>query len=162
MRDSEYIVLLLRRRNGTVAGFAAISHEDRYLARYRWHLTAVGYVARNMPRGTRPRAVYLHREVLGLMPGDGLQADHRNRNRLDCRRSNLRVVTNAQNCQNLPSKGGTSQYRGVFWFADRRHWIARVMIDGRSHFVGSFATEDEAGAAASAFRAEHMPFTVEA
>jgi hypothetical protein len=35
----------------------------------------------------------LHREVLQLHEGDGLIADHVNRVRLDCRRSNLRILT---------------------------------------------------------------------
>ena len=60
--------------------------------------------------GKRP--VFLHRELLGLpaqRERGGGEGDHINRNTLDNRRANLRVVTHAQNMQNRPShKGSTS------------------------------------------------------
>jgi hypothetical protein len=36
------------------------------------------------------------------------------------------------------------------------------MVGGRNHHLGDFSSEEAAGAAAAAFRAEHMPFSVEA
>jgi hypothetical protein len=150
----------LRRRDGSVRAHAKIDREDAHLAAYRWCLMPLGYVVRNLPRPAEG-CIYLHRAVLGLEPGDGLQADHITGDRLDNRRSNLRIVTNAQNSQNLSSKGGTSRYRGVYWFADRGKWVAAVTLNGRRKTVGYFDSEDDAAHAASEYRRLHMPFSVE-
>ena len=78
------------------------------LARGSYRIMRVGrqpwqvYVVRSSWKLTH----YLHREVLGLTPGDGLETDHRNGDRLDNRRSNLRVATRAQNAQNVPARSG--------------------------------------------------------
>ena len=45
----------------------------------------------------KKQPVLLHRVLMGLKPHDGLTVDHINGNPLDNRRSNLRVVTVAQN-----------------------------------------------------------------
>lgn len=104
----------------------------------------------------------LHREILGLSYGDGKEADHRNRCRWDNRRSNLRIVSRAQNAQNLPSvAGATSHHRGVSWVAREQRWRAHVQHEGRFHSLGYFTDEDEAAEAARAWRREHMPYAEE-
>lgn len=122
-----------------------------------WRLTKAGYVHREVLDQT----VYLHRLILGLRPGDGLEGDHINRDKLDCRRSNLRVVTHAENMQNLAAigRGGTSEHRGVSFDASRGRWRATCRIGRRQHAIGRFATEPEAVEAVVAFRREHMPFS---
>jgi hypothetical protein len=104
----------------------------------------------------------MHRFVLGLRKGDPRKVDHKNRNRLDNRRENLRVVTSAENAQNLERNYGRSRHRGVAWHKVTKKWRAVVRLDGRQHHLGYFDDEDEAGAVASAFRAQHMPFSSDA
>ncbi len=60
--------------------------------------------------------VLLHRYVLGLKPGDRRRTDHRNHNKLDCRRQNLRLGTQVDNMMNRAQtirEGFSSRYRGV-------------------------------------------------
>jgi hypothetical protein len=105
----------------------------------------------------------MHREVLGLAADDSRVVDHVNRDRLDNRRSNLRLLSAAENAQNQgPARGSTSRFRGVHWCASRRKWVARVKIDGRHRNLGRFDDELEAARVAAAYRAEHMPFSAEA
>lgn len=138
-----------------------IDPQDARLAAYRWHLDK-GYVARSVRSGHTVRKVYLHREVLGLAPGDGVQGDHRNLNKLDCRRSNLRVATNALNAQNQTSYAGSSStYRGVSLHRQTGKWRAEGKRDGKNHYLGLFAREEDAAAAARAWRLAHLPFTNE-
>lgn len=40
--------------------------------------------------------------------------------------------------------------------------MATAMLEGKRKTIGRFDTEDEAGAAASAWRREHMPYSEEA
>lgn len=42
------------------------------------------------------------------------------------------------------------------------YWMATAMLEGKRKTIGRFDTEDEAGAAASAWRREHMPYSEEA
>lgn len=108
--------------------------------------------------GEPQRVQVLHRWILGLQRGDGLIGDHINRNRLDNRRCNLRVVTPSGSSQNVSGRGH-SRYRGVYPMRDR--WQARVKFEGVVHHLGTFDSEAEAAAVAHAKRLELMPFYVD-
>lgn len=150
----------LRRRDGSIV-YALVDPCDFVAVNdFRWHLSAQGYVKRETgTAGQGKKSFYLHREILGLAPDDPRQVDHKNRNRLDNRRSNLRAVTAAENAQNRGHQ--TGRFRGVARATHGGTWLARVQIKGVVHYLGRFATEDEAGHAAAAFRREHMPFSFE-
>lgn len=126
------------------------------LSQYSWSAVH-GYASRNGPGPNGRTTIYMHRQILGMQPGDGLQADHINRNRLDNRRSNLRVATHALNAHNqMATANGTSRYRGVSWSRLHRKWRATVQLNRKVHHVGLFADEVEAAQAAATFRASHM------
>lgn len=151
-------VIPIRRRDGSVAASTIIDAEDAALAEATWRLDFHGYAF----RGKRIDGVYhhisLHRAVCGLIRHEPGEVDHRNRNRLDNRRLNLRVGTHAQNQRNISGKaGGHSSHRGVTFHKPSRRWQARY---GRT-WIGAFATEQEAAQAASTWRAEHVPDSTE-
>ena len=154
-------------RGGVVVAYARVDDEDRHLAQHLWRWHGAGYASRAEPGlGT----VLLHREIMGLTPGDGLEVDHRNRDKLDCRRSNLRVVTHAENQQNFRPSGNvtwcrrptSSSVRGVSWDGRRGKWKATVTVGGKTYHLGRFDTEAQAARCAAAFRAEHMPYAADA
>jgi hypothetical protein len=150
---------------GEVAARVLVDEDDWLrFARFRWRLHdgyAISTGSRRNPIGEPERHYFLHRLILGLDHGDKRRADHRNRDRLDCRRANLRIVTQAQNNQNVTASGAVP-YRGVCLHTPSGRYFARVTIDGRTHSLGYHRTPLEAAAAAEAFRAEHMPFSEEA
>lgn len=152
----------LRRRDGTVRAWAIVDDIDAdLLDGPRWCLWE-GYAGRYVRADGTQRAVFLHRQLLGLERGDRRVADHINGDRLDNRRANLRAVSHRENCQNLRSEpGSSSRYRGVYWHTARGRWGTDVRIDGRNHHVGYFANERDAADAAARFRAEHMPYSLE-
>jgi hypothetical protein len=49
----------------------------------------------------------------------------------------------------------------VSWFKPINCWVAKAKLDGRTYVIGYYHSEDEAGKAVSAWRAEHMPYAVE-
>lgn len=104
----------------------------------------------------------MHRDLLGLTKGDP-EVDHINHDRLDNRRSNLRVVTRSQNAQNGSAHKDSmySKHRGVTYCIRHRHWIASAMCEGKK-YRATFKTEQEAADAAARYREQHMPYSEEA
>lgn len=77
--------------------------------------------------------------------------DHKNRVRTDNRLANLREATRAQNRQNTGLRANnTSGFTGAFWFKPTGKWVARIGVDGRKVFLGSY---DSAEAAHEAYKA---------
>jgi hypothetical protein len=146
-------------RGGVIRAFVMVDAEDvEWAMRYRWSLTAQGYATRGTKRAGKQRHFLMHRELLGLDHGDKRECDHRNLNRLDNRRSNLRVATRGQNAQNVPARGGSSKYRGVSWDKERRKWVAWGN-QSRHIYLGRFDREEDAADAAARFRETHMPYS---
>jgi hypothetical protein len=75
-----------------------------------------------------------------------LEVDHINRNRLDNRRANLRVVERSANSMNVPGRGASS-FVGVSWFRPAKLWRAYMQVDGRRVELGYFKEEREAAKA---------------
>jgi hypothetical protein len=89
----------------------------------------------------------MHREVLKV--GRGKLADHVNHNGLDNRIANLRPATPAQNArykQKCRTKK-TSKYKGVHWRKDSKKWVASLLVDGQSKYLGLFKDEQTAARA---------------
>jgi hypothetical protein len=92
------------------------------------------------------RTLSLHRFI--MEPKGGLYVDHIDSDGLNCRRANLRLATQTQNCQNSrKSAKNTSGYKGVFYRPDRQKWQAQIRVEGKRVCLGTFASVDEAGAA---------------
>lgn len=102
-----------------------------FLSSISWYLSDTGY-AMNKSRG---RIMRMHRVIMN--PDEGLVVDHLNGDRLDNRRSNLRVTTQAENCRNRKDT------RGVCFDKSRGKW----MTSYRGKFYGRYDTEREALAA---------------
>lgn len=143
----------LRARDGSVRAVAQIDDEDADLVlAHRWKLTAKGYAQREQRVDGGWRSVRMHRLILGLAPGDLRQGDHINGDRLDNRRANLRICEASQQAQNVRRLRDLP--RGVSRQGGR--YEARV----RQHYLGLYATPEEAAAVAAASRGRHMPFAV--
>lgn len=116
-----------------------IDAADAALLPGKWHLSTKGYaVAR---RGGR--IVSMHRIILGVKPGQF--TDHANGDRLDNRRSNLRIATPGQNSANTKShRDATSAFKGVYRPTGRNKWQARIMVAGVARHLGCFDDEQDA------------------
>jgi hypothetical protein len=142
-----------------VVAHALVDSDDFDLvSEHRWHLKK-GYVTTWIVVDDKQKNLSMHRLVLGLNAGDNRQGDHINRNRLDNRRDNLRIVNNhAEQNQNRGShKGSTSRHRGVCWNAKRRKWEVYVCVNGKRKNLGRYDDEAEAGRVAIEYRRQVMP-----
>lgn len=127
-----------------------IDEQDESFFRSRsWFITNRGYLCCQIRSGGRRRTHLFHRLILEPIP-EGMVVDHINRDKLDNRRSNLRIVTPQVNAKNIPAKPNkTSKYRGVSWNQKASRWQVVLRIDGRLKWFGLYESEDEAGAVAA-------------
>lgn len=130
------------------------------LSEFKWKLSAQGYAYRSVHR---PGPLLLHREILGLGQGELLCTDHRNLNKLDNRRRNLRRLRQCYNSQNLGlARNNTTGHRMVSWYPRDRKYRVKTKRGGQSVWIGQFCLKRDAIAAAKAWRRLNMPFGIEA
>lgn len=86
--------------------------------------------------------VRLHRFIMN--PGE-LHVDHINRNKLDNRRKNLRIVTNRQNHFNRPlNANNSSGHIGVYWNKDCSKWCSQITVRRKTISGGLFENIEDA------------------
>jgi len=85
---------------------------------------------------------YIHKLVLDLPESD---VDHINRNKLDNRKSNLRLVTESNNSANSGVRiNNTTGYKGVMYFKRDCNWHAQITHNYQKIHIGYFDTPEEA------------------
>lgn len=93
-----------------------------------WRLDIHGYAVSELSGRVRKK-LYLHRvlcELLGKNLTDK-EVDHKNGNRLDNRRANLRICTKLQNHHNSTKrKNCTSQFKGVCYSKHHKSWMVYI------------------------------------
>lgn len=125
----------------------------KWLSQWTWWFTTDGYAYRqdNLKEHVssgRPkrRHALMHRAI--LQPKAGEIVDHINRNKLDNRRSNLRIVGNSVNMHNTDLRStNTSGHKGVSWNARRQRWRAYIGIGMRRIELGYYRRIEDAIAA---------------
>lgn len=143
VNDSGYKIFLRSRRKHTE--IFAIVDKDVYdeVNKHKWNLNKDGYAQGSVDG----KPITMHKYLKG-QPPKGLVIDHKNLNKLDNRRDNLKFSTISQNTQNKAKKSNTSStYIGVTWDKIRNKWQARITIEGKYNDLGSFDDEIEAAKA---------------
>jgi len=121
-------------------GYAIVDKEDAWVDKQKWSLSKRGYPATG-------RGATLHHAIMGK-PEKGMCVDHINRDRLDCRKENLRFVSYSENAQNISKqKNNTSGYRGVTKIKPSGRWHAMVKVNYKNIHLGNFIDKEEAARA---------------
>jgi hypothetical protein len=124
----------------------AVIDDDDYAraSKLNWRLNRMGYVEASVD-GTR---VLLHRFVMRERKPE-VFIDHKDGDRLDNRKGQLRRATAKQNGWNKgkPKVECSSQYKGVSFDAERGKWYSCIHYEGKTRRLGRFASQEEAAAA---------------
>ena len=102
------------------------------------------YAVRNvrLQEDNKRVVIKMHREILRVP--DEMFVDHINHNGLDNRKANLRSATRAQNTRNRRKDQKSnfhSKYKGLTWYRRKKRWAVRIIVDGKSKFIGYFDNE---------------------
>lgn len=145
---------------GGVVGYAKVDACDySHLNQWIWRLNTDGYACRRYRSSSAGRTkcgkynklikVTMHGEVacrVGLPQSK--EVDHKNRVKLDNRRSNLRSATRLQQMWNIPRHANNkSGALGVSQQKSTQKWIAQIATKGKNRYLGSFDNLADAVAA---------------
>lgn len=135
--EEDLVRIFLYNKDGDKVAKALIDKDDYNLVKdYKWCLDKNGYVKNSKQK-------YLHRTITRETT---LYVDHINGNKLDNRKSNLRVCSNADNLKNrvkLPSSN-TSGILGVRYRSDRSKWYAEIQVNNKKIRLGSYIDKEDA------------------
>jgi hypothetical protein len=128
-------------------GKKAIVDDEDYelLNSHKWHYTIRGYARRHIPSpdGRGQKTIYMHRLIVNIP--EGKEVDHVNRDKLDNRKSNLRICTHSENQMNVKAKSNNSSgYKGVHWSSKYKKWIATIYKNGKQIYIGNFCDAETA------------------
>jgi hypothetical protein len=106
-----------------------------FLSQWKWQYTRKGYAARTITVDGKRTTLFMHRVLMNAQSGQFV--DHKDGNRLNNTRSNLRFATRNQNQWNRKKQvNSSSGYKGV----SRHHgrWQARIRVNGKRIHLGYY------------------------
>lgn len=122
--------------------FALVDDEDfEWLNQWKWHYPG-HYARRRNYIGTRNgkrifKDIYLHR-LIARTPY-GLETDHINGDKLDNRKSNLRIVSSSQNHINIGIRSNnTSGVTGIYFDKARKKWAVEISFNNKKVHIGRY------------------------
>ena len=100
-----------------------------------WHMGKDGYIIYTKPGMATIR---LHNFIMNVTPNKKFHIDHINRNRSDCRKCNLRLVTAQQNSMNSSIiRSSATKLRGITFDKSSSRYKARIGLNDRRIMLGS-------------------------
>lgn len=107
----------------------------------KWRINSNGYVCGLTKDG---KEVLIHHLIISNIPSDK-EVDHKNRNKLDNRNNNLRIVNRIQNNENRGiHKNNTSGVTGVCWKSQRNKWRAYIWVNKKMIELGLYKNIEDA------------------
>ena len=146
------------RNNGAIA---LVSDED-YIHVYdiAWYQDHWGYmtVRERVPELRKNRALFLHIEILKRMGYENVYyGDHKDQNKLNCQRGNLRPADRGENRTNAKlNNNNKSGYRRVYFSPKENKWYASICIDRGNKFLGFFHSPEAAARAYNEAAIEYL------
>lgn len=159
----DHVKIILRRGQSTIIDKEDLEKVKAYPGRWVAYRSGNNYyVQGTQTKNGKTKTTYLHRYIMDCPKG--FVVDHIHGNTLDNRRSQLRIVTQAENLQNLSKgakKSSKSGTRNVFYDKYFDKWVAEVVVNGKTMFKKRFKFKEDAETSAEQARAKYQPFSPE-
>ncbi len=143
---SDHAEIILYDKYGKENGRAIIDLEDVEKCRkYKWHIRKsknTNYVINNTEK-----RFFLHQYILDYYDQD-MDIDHINRNGLDNRKINLRIVTHSRNIMNQGNGTGIKKVQSG-------RYQASICRNYQTYYIGTYDTFDEAYSARKAIEEQY-------
>jgi hypothetical protein len=132
-------------------GFDIIVDDEDFdsLSAYSWWVNLAKGKPTGCTRSTRvdgkPKTIHMHRELTNAPKG--MVVDHINRNPIDNRKINLRVVTQSENQKNRGMdnrvRAKSSVYKGVSKCPKAKsvRWLSVIVVNRKLNYIGIFKEE---------------------
>lgn len=122
---------------------AIIDAEDyEQISKYKWWLSPQGYAVRKSKGKT-----YMMHRILTQAKGDEY-VDHANRQKLDNRKTNLRLCDQSYNMANMKIPfNNTSGYKGVAYNKNEKKYKAYICRKGMRYYLGTYIDAEDAAKA---------------
>jgi len=141
--DAQYVKIeLLGRGKDLELNYFLISKSCfEKIIKHNWYIDSNGY-----PKTYTARSKTLHKNLLGKQE-KGYVIDHINRNKLDNRLENLRIITQKENSYNRSKNiNSSNKYKGVKKCGNNK-FTACITKDSIKREIGGFETEEDAARA---------------
>lgn len=115
------------------------------VSQYCWDIDSSSRYVKTIDKINNEGKLYLHRLVMKCKKNDGIIIDHKDRNRVDCRKNNLRIVTEIQNAINKGIRtNNTSGKTGVSWNKRKEKWECYITVNKNRIGLGYYDEFEEA------------------
>jgi len=141
------------KRDGGEPVYAVIDASDYDLAKdKKWFLKQHEH-GHYVASGSGSNYISLSRLIMNAKPGE--EVDHQHHDRLDHRKSNLRVCTKSQNqCNSRVRSDNKTGIKGVYWHKKTKKWKVELQKNRMRYPIGEFKDFEQAKAAAQKARIE--------
>ena len=133
IENNNFLVLVTNRNE-----FIVIDKEDyNKIKDSKWCVSKTGYAVANINK----KVVKMHRQILGVIDPSQI-IDHKNRNKLDNRKENLRICSQKENTRNRGATRGRELPLGI----RKRNgkFEARIMVNRKEINLGGYACLSDA------------------
>jgi len=136
-----------------LCGYKVLIDDEDYerVCKIKWHIKDKKKAEKGQyyfcytDRKNGRKTLYLHRYIMNCDKYNGKDVDHINGDRLDNRKSNLRICQHSLNTFNqLKSSRNKTGYKGVHVNKDTKKYVAQIGVAGRTIYLGSFSCPQEA------------------
>jgi hypothetical protein len=133
-----------------IGKYALVDDEDfKWLNQWKWKSNGLGYAVtsfKSKKNQSGKRTVLMHRAIMRCKIKT--MVDHKDGNKLNNRKSNLRFCNKSQNGINRPKqKNNTSGYKGVVFWAHISKWNSAIMMNKKRYYLGNFDSAVDAAKA---------------
>jgi hypothetical protein len=125
--------------------YALVDDEDfEKVKLFKWTYHNQGYACRVKTVNRKQTMFFMHRFIMNAKKGQSV--DHKNHDRLDNRKENLRTCTQSQNLQNMKVRSGRILPKGVTSYPTKKgnKYRAQIFLKGKYIHMGVYFDLKEA------------------